>query len=233
MTLNNPWYSPAPQNEIRRLYSDLYLLGLTLWAPMMITPYSPSVSRLYADSLDYVIDFENIKNVARDVYINALDISSKKVALFDKNQITRQHLVAGSSLYFLTPQQEIDGRWYAEGSYVDCLNYRGLLEKHADIQTIVVMNILNKEDLIRRPHNLYDAYNLSVMLPFITIAEDDTKLFEAKHKGHRNLLKLGFDIPFEYTAKAMDWNVSNFRRLREIGYDAGLRFYERYRDDLV
>jgi hypothetical protein len=73
-----------------------------------------------------------------------------------------------------------------------------------EIDTIVIMNILNKKALIRPPQSLYDAYNLSIMLPFITFAEDDTKLFEAKHEGSRTLLKVGFTIPEKHAPYIMD-----------------------------
>ena len=138
-----------------------------------------------------------------------------------------QHLIAGSSLFYICPQQCINGKWYGEGSYLDSLNYQGLLEADKDIDTIVVMNIMNKEAVIRTPKDLYDAYNLSIMLPFITIAEDDTKLFEAKHKGKRNLLKVGFHIPEDRAPYVMDWSASNFRTLRDIGYKAGMDFYKK------
>lgn len=226
----NPFFEASPGNELQRFYSDLYLLGLTMWAPFVMTPRSTSISRVFESGLSAMIDFEGLKNIEPEVYINALDITRKQVALFDKREITRKHVVAGSSLFYICPQQEIDGAWYGEGSYIDCLNYKGLIEKHEDIGTIVVMNILNKQDLIRRPRDLGDAYNLSIMLPFITIAEDDTKLFEAKHKAPDvELLKVDFDIPEEHCDKAMDWSASNFKRLRDIGYQAGLAFYDKHK----
>jgi hypothetical protein len=63
------------------------------------------------------------------------------------------------------------------------------------------------------------------MLPFVTIAGDDIKLFEALHKGDRNLLKGEFEIPPEHVLEVMDWSVSNFKRLRDIGYESGLKLY--------
>lgn len=233
MMAANPFYAAVPANELQRLYSDLYLFWLTLFAPMSLDPKRSSVSRIYADNLDHLIDFEGLKDIEHEVYINALDVTNKQVALFGKDQITRQHVVAGSSLFYVTPQQQIDGCWYGEGSYIDCLNYKGLLEHHPDVETIVVMNILNKEALIRRPKDLADAYNLSIMLPFITIAEDDTKLFEAKHKGDRNLLKVGFRIPERHAVDAMDWSAGNFKRLRDIGYEAGRQFYSEHQELLT
>lgn len=220
----NPFYSYAPNSDMHRLYSEMYLLGLMSMMPSAV-PFEPSLSRI-APVLDVLIDFENLKNVKNDVYINAMDVSNNEIAIFDKQQITPKHVLAGSSLFYICPQTEIDGKVYGEGSYIDSLNFKGVLAKHEDIETIVVMNILNKKALLRPARNLYDAFNLSIMLPFVTIADDDIKLFEAKHKGHRNLLKAQFNIPQDHIPNLMDWSVSNFKRLRDIGYEAGLKLYD-------
>lgn len=226
MTQMNPFYTIDPQNEIQRFFNDMYLYWLTAMTPGSLLPEQTSISRI-APFLKAFIDFENLKKVDRDIYINALNVSDQCIEIFNKNQITMQHVIAGSSLFFICPQQQINGKWYGEGSYVDSLNYQGLLKEQSDIDTIVVMNILNKEALIRTPNSLYDAYNLSIMLPFITIAEDDTKLFEAKHKGDKKLLKIGFQIPESHTPYVMDWSASNFKVLRDIGYQAGIDFYKK------
>jgi predicted acylesterase/phospholipase RssA len=232
MTAMNPFFTLDPSNDFQRLMNDLYLYWLTAMTPGTLFPEQTSISRI-APFLGNFIDFENIRNVDRDVYINALNITDRKIEIFGKNDITLQHVIAGSSLFFICPQQNINGKWYGEGSYLDCLNYRGLLQAHADIDTIVVMNILNKAAVVRTPRNLYDAYNLSIMLPFITIAEDDTKLFEAKHKGKVNLMKVQFTIPDDHAPYVMDWSASNFRILRDIGYDAGIKFFNKNKSLLL
>ncbi len=228
MTAFNPFFSINPQNEYQRFLNDMYLYMLTAATHGSLAPDQTSISRI-APFLESFIDFDNIRNVEKDIYINALNVTDKKIEIFDKTEITMQHLIAGSSLFFICPQQNINGKLYGEGSYLDSLNYKGLMESRAedDIETLVVMNILNKEALIRPPRNLYDAYNLSIMLPFITIAEDDTKLYEAKHKGNKNLLKLGFTIPEKHAPYVMDWSASNFSQLRDIGYEAGMAFYKK------
>ncbi|MBS1197788.1 MAG: patatin-like phospholipase [Proteobacteria bacterium] len=219
----NPLYSYEPVNAMHRLYSEMYLLSLVSMMPST-APFDVSLSRI-APVLEVLIDFDNLKNAPHDIYINAMDVTEKEIVIFDKHQITPKHVLAGSSLFYICPQMEIDGKYYAEGSYIDSLNFKGILAKHDEIETIVVMNILNRKDLMRPAKNLVDSLNLSIMLPFITIAEDDLKLFEAKHKGKRNLLKAQFDIPKEHIPHAMDWSVSNFKRLRDIGYEAGLKLY--------
>ncbi|MCP3926372.1 MAG: hypothetical protein GY714_27740 [Desulfobacterales bacterium] len=231
MTEANPFYTIDPKNEISRYYNDMYLYWLTLCTPSLEWPTKTSISRI-APFLDNFIDFENIKNIEKDVYINALNITDKKIEIFGKDKITMSHIIAGSSLFFICPQQKIDGKLYGEGSYLDCLNYEGLIGKDEDIDTIVVMNIMNKEALIREPRNTYDAYNLSIMLPFVTIAADDTKLFEAKHLKHRTLLKVPFHIPDEIAPNVMDWSASNFKKLRDIGYEEGLKFYQQNKSKL-
>lgn len=232
MTRMNPYFSINPENEIQRFWNDMYLYWLTALAPGYVSPQQVSISRI-APFLESFIDFNNIRKLDRDVYINAMNVTDKRIEIFDKKEITMQHLIAGSSLFYICPQQCINGKWYGEGSYLDSLNYQGLLEADKDIDTIVVMNIMNKEAVIRTPKDLYDAYNLSIMLPFITIAEDDTKLFEAKHKGDRKLLKVGFHIPEEHAPYVMDWSASNFRTLRDIGYKAGQDFYKKNRKLLL
>lgn len=231
MTTFNPFFSINPRNEYQRFFSDMYLYMLTAMTPGSLAPYQTSISRI-APFLENFIDFDNIRNVEKDVYINALNVTDKRIEIFDKTEITMQHLIAGSSLFYICPQQNINGKWYGEGSYLDSLNYKGLMEsrKEDDIETLVVMNILNKKSLIRTPESLYDAYNLSIMLPFITIAEDDTRLYEAKHKGEKNLLKLGFTIPEEHAPYVMDWSASNFKKLRDIGYKAGMDFYKKHKE---
>lgn len=227
----NPLYSYEPVNALHRLYSEMYLLSLISMAPSAV-PFETSLSRI-APVLEVLIDFEQLKNVPMEVYINAMDVTSKEIAIFGKNEITPRHVLAGSSLFYICPQVEIDGKCYAEGSYIDSLNFKGILGRHEDIETIVVMNILNRKDLIRPAASLHDALNLSIMLPFVSIAEDDIKLFEAKHKGNRNLLKAQFEIPAADIPTVMDWSVSNFKRLRDIGYEAGLKLYAEHQDLLA
>ena len=220
----NPLYSVNPKNQFERFYSDMYLYCLTLCTTSFPFPGETSISRI-APFLENFINFNEIKNVELDVYINAMNITDKEIAVFDKEQITEKQVIAGSSLFFICPQTMIDGKLYGEGSYRASLNYQSLIKDYDQIETIIVMNILNKNDLIRKPRNQHDAYNLSIMLPFITIAEDDTKLFKAAHENNQNIHKIEFEIPKGHEDKALDWSVSNFKTLRDIGYKASLEFY--------
>ena len=253
MLLANPGWNMNPQTEWQRFWSDLYSMMVISMSPMMTTPLSENISRIPVEALSSLVDFNKLNNLNEGVpedqhkyvYINAMNVTDKKIEIFDHTQITPEHLMAGSSLYFLTPQTKIDGKWYAEGSYLDSINFQGILEEHEEIDRIVVMNILDGDALIRRPTNLYDAYILSVVLPFISIARDDIKIFDLKYntehvvqggkavaKKTRKLMTVDFEIPEKDIPKLCEWSHSNFEALKNIGYEAGKKFYEQYKDFL-
>ncbi len=217
-----------PKNEFQRYLSDLsFLFTDVFFMPSFTNYFSEALTRFSKDDFKLFIDFEKLKTLnEKEVYINALNLETKEIQLFNKNEITPEVLAAGSSLFFVANPQLIGNNWFAEGSYIDSINFQGILAQHSDIDNIVVMNILNKKALIRKPKNLYDAYNLSVILPFVTIARDDIKIFKLKYekKYKAEALIVDFDLPendFDY----LDWSHDNFNKLKKIGYNAGKKFY--------
>jgi hypothetical protein len=72
------------------------------------------------------------------------------------------------------------------------------------------------------------------MIPLVEIAKDDIELFNAKYKKNWNveLLKIEFDIPEDHWPYALDWSYSNLKTLYDVGYEAGLKFFDENRDAL-
>jgi hypothetical protein len=66
------------------------------------------------------------------------------------------------------------------------------------------------------------------MIPLVEIAKDDLELFQLKHqkKWNVDLLKIAFDIPDDHWPYALDWSYSNLKTLYDVGYQAGLKFYD-------
>ena len=71
------------------------------------------------------------------------------------------------------------------------------------------------------------------MIPLVEIAKDDIRLFEHVHNQHwsdaqpkLNLLRITFEIPDEHWPYVLDWSYSNLSKLYDIGYAAGLKFYD-------
>jgi NTE family protein len=186
-----------------------------------------------------LVDFEKIKNIEPEFYINAYNITDHCMENFSKNEIAVEHFFAALSFPFIYPPTNINGKYYIEGAVVDCLNYKSLVENHSEVDTIVVFDILGCDKLLRVPRDLYDAWVLSMITPIIEIARDDTKIFESKFnvgpdgKPLRKLLKVEFDIPEEYLSHVLDWSHNNLNTLFNIGYQSGLKFYENHKKDMI
>jgi hypothetical protein len=88
------------------------------------------------------------------------------------------------------------------------------------------------------PRTLYDAWVQSIMVPLVEIAKDDILLFKYRYKdqwaqkwgkdAEDLLLQVKFDIPKDHWPYVLDWSYSNLSKLYDIGYEAGLKFYEQH-----
>jgi hypothetical protein len=102
----------------------------------------------------------------------------------------------------------------------------------------VIFDVLSSDNIIREPRTLYEAWVQSIMIPLVEIAKDDVELFKHRHKGkwaktwgkdgEEFLLQVKFDIPKEHWPYVLDWSYSNLSKLYDIGYEAGLKFYEEH-----
>jgi NTE family protein len=127
-------------------------------------------------------------------------------------------------------------------------------ERLDPLQYAVVFDILSARNIIREPRSLYEAWIQSIMIPLVEIAEEDIRVFEQgdmkrwvkDKKNVRNikrekndnkeddqfLLKVQFDIPEEHWPYVLDWSYSNLSKLYDIGYQAGLKFYDDHGEKL-
>src|ERR687895_7500 len=96
------------------------------------------------------------------------------------------------------------------------------------MRNVVVFDVLSSKKIIREPRSLYEAWVQSIMIPLVEIAKDDIELFEYKYNKDwkLNLLRIRFDIPDERWPQVLDWSYSNLSTLYDIGYAAGLKFYD-------
>lgn len=228
----NPWleqlerFAQASDDPRSRLFSDWARLGLSTLCP----------SDLNADSLglcapppflEELIDFDGLRNYAGAFYINAWNISRRKMQIWGKDAITADHCKAALAFPFIYPPHRIGDDLYYEGAIRDCLNYKALLEKEPAVKTIVIFDVLGLDRLIRPPRDLNDAWVQSIIAPLVAVAKDDTTIFELKHNrgpNRRKLLKVKFQIDDQRYADALDWSRSNLEYLFEVGQRAGHAF---------
>jgi hypothetical protein len=100
------------------------------------------------------------------------------------------------------------------------------------VDRIVVFDVLGTDALIRQPRNLYDAWVLQMIVPLVSLANQEINEFhedfDYSYNDERRILhEIRFDryIEPDHLVSALDWSYSNLKRLFEVGYKAGQDFY--------
>jgi predicted acylesterase/phospholipase RssA len=234
-----------------RLFADWMALWLAALCPSDLSSRSLGLCD-HAPWIDEVVDFEKLKKFPGEFYMNAYCLEDQRMDIFDKYEITPDHFRAALAFPLIYPPFKLNGKTYIEGSAIDTLCFHGVLdyyerrekkkERLKPLDHIVIFDVLSSENIIREPRTLYDAWVQSIMIPLVEIAKDDIRLFKYRHKdkwadkwgkdGEEFLLQVKFDIPKEHWPYVLDWSYSNLSKLYDIGYEAGLRFYEEHGDKL-
>jgi NTE family protein len=109
----------------------------------------------------------------------------------------------------------------------------------APTPAIVYIDILGGlGDMLLRPaQSLWDAYGLSIITPIVALARKDLEHFKTVDQkqtflGGYRLLEMAFTFP-DRNRRILDWSYSNLCELWDIGYAAGLTFWNDNRDTIV
>lgn len=242
------------QDDLTRLWSDWMALMFATWCPSDLSASSGGLCD-HAPWIDDIVDFDQLKAFPGDFYMNAYCLNTHKMEIFSKEQITPDHFRAALAFPLIYPPFKVGNKTYIEGSAIDTLCFRGLLDYRKrretrdkriaegdddlkplePIKNIVVFDILSAKEIIREPKTLYDAWIQSIMVPLVEIAKNDLRMFEQTHLKKWEGVNL-HKIPFKLTAKqwehALDWSYSNLSELYDVGYQSGLQFYEKHKDHL-
>ena len=233
----NPWFAVKvkdyEQSAPYALWADWMALCAATLSPSGLTSSSWGLCAPIP-FIEHLIDFDRMRHIKPHFYLNAYNATDQQIDDFTKEMITPEHFRAALAFPFIYGPYRLNGKLYYEGAVVDSLNFKDLVEKHVGLETIVVLDVLGSDLLIREPRDLYDSWVLSMIIPLVKAAEDDLDLFAVKHnRGWRradgaktDLFKVEFDIPQQYHVEVLDWSASNASRLFEIGYQAGLKFSE-------
>ena len=231
----NPFFAVNPRDYEKSPAYALWADWKTLWAASL----SPSSLNWTSWGLcaptpfiEHIIDFDKIRHITPYFYLNAYNVTKQLIDDFTKHEITPDHFRAALAFPFIYGPYKLNDQLYYEGAVVDCLNFKDLMELHTGLETIVVLDVLGSNTLIRAPRNIYDSWVLSMIIPLVKTAEDNLDLFVLKHNhglrraegAKTDLLKIEFDIPDENLVEVLDWTASNATRLFDIGYKSGLSF---------
>lgn len=227
-------------------WADWQRLMLAAMTPSDLTPKSLGLCA-HLPFAERAIDFDAVPHIKPDFYINAYNVTKGEMAIWNKQSITPTHVRASLSFPFIYAPTEIDGDDYIEGAAMETLNFRPLqagsdgVQPHDDVDTLVVLDILGDDRLIRKPRNLYDAWVRSIITPLVKMAQNEVRLFELEHNvdpvtgGQKRLLlkpDLMGGISEEHWPEVLDWSQSNMTRLFDIGYQAGQALCQQHADVL-
>jgi predicted acylesterase/phospholipase RssA len=225
------------------------------WMHLMMSALSPSDLNsgslglcAHLPFLEQSIDFDAVPRMGPEFYINAYNVDRHRMQVWGKHEIGAAHVRASLSFPFLYAPTEIDGENYIEGAALDTLNFDpfiagadGQPARHPEVDTLVVLDILGDDRLIRKPRNLYDAWVRSIITPLVKISKTEQRLFELEHNTdpvtgaqRRRMLKVDLmrDVPEQHWPEVLDWSSSNMQRLFDVGYRAGLAFCAQHREHL-
>ncbi|MEI8394702.1 MAG: patatin-like phospholipase family protein [Rhodospirillaceae bacterium] len=207
-----------------------------IWAAMTPTTLNPWSKGLCAHTpfITEMVDFTKLENVDIDFYLSAYCLTDHKMATFGKEDFADPEVglamfKASLSYPFFYAPFELGNKLYIEGASRDTFNFKELLKREPDIETIVVFDAMGIDGLLHPPENLWDAFGQSIVTPLVALSRADLKLFETLHNvgpDKRNLYKIKYQIPQNYLPTALDWSSKNLRRMFNIGYKAGHKFVD-------
>lgn len=331
-----PWVQALPaETSDQRLFKDLVHLWTAACSPSTMSADSLGMCAP-APWLEEVVEFEELQRFGPDFFINAWNLRSRQMEIFEKQDITPEHFRAALAFPLIYPPFQMNGDHYIEGSAMDTLNLKGLIrydahydraypgllrrelrsrwpeiQRYAGIPTtegekaiaatvseaewaahegalkvraqsevaepalaeaaavfaapdeptmrrfpavakaldyeqkmsgeinsigkIVVFDALGTDQLVRRPRNLYDAWVLQMIVPLVSISNENIRQFEREydypHGDERKYLhRLSFadQIPHDHWGSVLDWSYSNMEMLFYAGYRAGKDFYAKH-----
>ncbi|HZC13169.1 MAG TPA: patatin-like phospholipase family protein, partial [Thermoleophilaceae bacterium] len=134
-----PFLFPRPgMTDAQRFWHDCAAFWAAALCPSGAGPASLGMCQP-APWIEAFVDFEKLRRFPGDFYINAYNITDGHMDMFSKEEITSDHFRAALAMPLIYPPFRLKGKYYIEGSVIDCLNYEGLLvEKRPNLDVIVV-----------------------------------------------------------------------------------------------
>ena len=224
----------------QRLISDSIDLVTAAITPTTLTYRSKSVlSRVQV--VNDLVDWPGLKLAPQDFFLNAFNLPSQKLEVFDKHTMTPDAFYAALAMPWLYPPtpRVPHGPLYTEGASHDPSGIEAVLmndspDKLGDVDWIVLLDTISP-DLWTDPESLYEALELAIMDPIVALAEN-VAAFYAVQEVYFNefaspaiklpkLYRLRFVLPGWERGKLLEWSYSNAVTLWNAGYESVQRFW--------
>ncbi|WP_420101116.1 patatin-like phospholipase family protein [Bosea sp. (in: a-proteobacteria)] len=203
--------------------------------PLNINPLRGVVSEL--------IDFEKVRaHDAVKLFIAATNVRTGKIAVFGRDQLTADHVMASACLPMVFQAVEIDGEAYWDGGYMgNPALFPLFYEAHCDDVLLVQINPLQRKELPTKAREIQDrlneiTFNASLLrelraIDFVNRLVDAGKLPREEYKRvlmHR--IDGGPPLAELTSSSRLNAEWSFLLKLRDIGRRAGKRWLQRNYD---
>ncbi len=229
----------SDSSPVKRLLND--------WVDLSVSALTPTTYEFLSKGLmtqlpvvDHLVDFEALNALETPrFYLNAFNNSKRTLEIFPQTEpLSAKHYHAAASMMFLFPPQRIRSMVLSTGATHDPSGLRGLLRRAElpKLDKIIALDTVAPA-YRREPQNIYDAFQLMLMNPVVTLHQHTLALYaqteyevnengvgRAKGKHLPKLYRVPFDIDPRYYPNMLKWSHSNGATLQGIGHDAAAGF---------
>jgi hypothetical protein len=229
-------------NAGKRLYNDLIDFVTAAITPTTLTYWSKSVLRR-VQVVNDLVDWNALPTAPQDFFLNTFSLDTYQLELFTKKTMTPDAFYAALAMPWLYPPTAamLSGPLYTEGASHDPSAIEAALQNEqppprvARLDAMIVLDTIGS-DLWVDPESLYEALELTIMDPIVTLAENVAALYALQEQVFNQdpppvpdltppkIYRLLFDIPPWKRGQILEWSYSNALTLWDTGYRAASKF---------
>jgi NTE family protein len=217
---------PEAPSEVKRLFND----WLELWATAM-TPrglesrHNGLMSHI--PLIEDLVDFDKLKTSATRFHLNAFSLRTLKMRFFDNQTMNREAYNAAQAMFVLFPPVYTADDILTTGATRDPTGLQAVwLFERDKLDRVVALDPISRS-YWREPANAYDAFQLMLVNPIAALQELTFKWYVETRQAGATLPKLHIlpvQVDASYYPKMLEWTHANAVTLRQIGYEAAVRF---------
>lgn len=182
-----------------------------------------------------LVDWDALPNSPKQFFLNAFNVDTQTLQVFTKDTMTPAAFYAGLAMPWLYPPTpaRMDRPLYTEGASHDPSGIEAVLENGlphmSKMDSIVVLETISP-DLWTDPESIYEALELTIMDPIVTLGENVAALYALQEmvlnpvSKMPRIYRLPFVLPKWEGGKLLEWSYSNAVTLWDAGHDAALKF---------
>jgi len=223
-------------SPLKRLVNDWIDLVTAAVTPTTLTYWSKSVLNR-VQVVNDLVDWNKLASLPQHFFLNAFSLDTRELQVFRKTDMSPDAFYAALAMPWLYPPTSATAATaplYTEGASHDPTAIEAVLENKqpelSKMDSIVVIDTISA-DLWTDPESIYEALELTIMDPIVTLAENVAALyslqdviFNKSTPTYPKVYRLRYEIPPWQRGKLLEWSYSNAVSLWNIGHRAALTF---------